>query len=171
MTDRIAFLDIDGVLNTGRMQRNNQDVIDAYKAHALSKREIMKRLTFDGEAVANLNGFLARTGALIVVHSTWIHSLRGDEIVAVFERNGVPASAFYPKGVPVRMSAEKHEMIRMFLYDHPDVGASVIIDDSEAGIVPIGGPRPAKWVQPDPEVGLTAADVERAVHLLTGSET
>ncbi len=70
---RIVFLDIDGVLNTDRAARMNQDP---------------NRLDFDRAALEQLKKIIVETGAEIVVTSTWrIHRETGGFLWTELLRN------------------------------------------------------------------------------------
>jgi hypothetical protein len=162
MSTKIIFLDIDGVicLRTSHYQY------------------------FDKECCARIKLILEKTGAKIVVSSTWrkSHTLqslkelmtRGYELeseehvefdkVGTFDSEVVIGMTptlnveYTESGIPYGRGAE----ISAWLSDHPEVNQYVVIDDDRVDIVPHTDPL----VQTDTQIGITDSDVQKAVSIL-----
>lgn len=65
MTDRVLFLDIDGVLNSAEWFEKTKDV-----RSGLSRIDELQEM-LEPRAVALLNDLLASTGAIVVLSSSW----------------------------------------------------------------------------------------------------
>jgi hypothetical protein len=73
-TDRIIFLDIDGVLNSHEFIDSKPD----YRTEDL-----------DPKSISCLNTILERTDAVIVISSTWRLAYPGKKLVQILEKQGV----------------------------------------------------------------------------------
>jgi len=138
---KIIFLDFDGVVN------------------AFSEPESLRCLSQG--CVANLNTLLDRSGANIVVTSTWriLHSL------ADLRQILVNAGLKYPErviGVTPRNDGIRGKQIERWLENYPEeVEAFVILDDDSDM-----GNFSGKLVRTDSDIGLTDLDVEKALKIL-----
>ncbi len=156
---KIVFLDIDGVLN------NDPDL------WALRERQLngLKREDRDdifAKHVQLLNDLIDRSGAKVVLSSTWRmiftladmrgmlnhHGFKGDLI------DKTPHHAEGPKG-----RCERGDEIAWWLnfYDRETVDSFVILDDNSDM-----GDLHSNFVQTDAMLGLTQEDVERALAIL-----
>jgi hypothetical protein len=151
---RLIFLDIDGVLNDHNFCREAQSNL------------------INPRCVANLNRILISTDARIVLSSSWrymisggAHTLEGFEYM--LRTHGVACSG---RLISVTCPDEDEDavtrgpQIRKWLRDRSRVTSFVVIDDVDDDIVREGLP----FVRTDGNVGLTEADAERVIAILTG---
>lgn len=163
----VIFLDVDGVLNSRDWYRSQRDYSD-------------DRRHFDPAAVSRLNSLVDRTGAQIVVSSTWRkHFKRLVEMREFFASVGVRGSIVdrtpnsteegladlieskTPYARPERIF-RGHEIHAWLLKnERRHTGRFVILDDDSD----------MEWLTPqlvntDHDLGLTDADVELAVQFL-----
>ena len=162
---RIIFLDFDGVLNTAiniaRLRAEGKPFSDEFG------------YLFDAEAVANLQNIIERTGAEIVVSSSWkfeglermrqlwqVRRLPGrllditpDYLGCIVEIDPSNPDTFVGKGNEIKAWLERHaaaDCRYVILDDTPDVLASQ---------------RP-NFIRINDECGITAADAQRAIEIL-----
>ena len=160
----VVFLDIDGVLNHVRLYRWMRD------------RAGPPAEWLDPACIARVNTLCKRTGAKLVISSAW----RTYEIPGTTERgwrgaaevlrargltaeviDGTPVLESPAPGSALVVAAGRWPEIRAWLDAHPEVDRWVVLDDMLLPEVP-----PGRHVRTDIEVGLTNADVERAVECL-----
>lgn len=142
---KVVFLDIDGVLNTGRMMRKTG-----------------RQQPFDPEAITALNHILTETDAKIVVSSAWRINRSLKELEEILMLEGVVPRRVIGKtewlrygdriefqpGQYMYKSDERYKEIAEWIDRHPTVTKwAVIDDDDDAG--------PENLFQTDFEVGLT----------------
>lgn len=148
---KVVFLDIDGVLNS--------------LAWLVSRRARPgHREAIDPLAVLLLNQITDTTGASVVIVSSWRTLGSPLALVEVLQAAGVTACIH---GVAPSLSrwtwpyrvATRLEEIEAWLGEHADVDVFVILDDEHD----YGGLE-ARRVRTDPALGLTAADVSRAIN-------
>lgn len=150
LVDVVAlFLDVDGVLNSNRYLSQTPGAYD--------KKD--QAMAFDPEAVARLEQVLVRTGAVIVVSSTWrmFHTL--EEILDFLHRRGAPSAKIV--GQTPCLTGYRGAEIHAYLREHPEVSQFAIVDDD-------GDMEPYhhKLVKTSWEEGLLDEHVERLVKLL-----
>ena len=150
---KILFLDFDGVLS-----------IEAYQravGSTLSDADYVTRSSklIDPAAVARLNRVLSATGAQVVVSSTWRIGMTVPELQALLAEVGFAGVVC---GMAPRLHVERGTEIRAWLDEHAPDASFVILDDGEA----FGDLEP-RVVRTDPAIGLSDADCERAVALLS----
>ena len=138
---RVIFLDIDGVLAPIRRWDRYGDV--------------------DIVCIQVLNEIVARSGADIVVSSTWRYGKSAAELQEVLQAHGFTGRVVdtTPTGAP---GASRGEEIAAWLAAH-GASAYVIIDDH----VDVGELRP-RLVQTHSAHGLRAADIPRVIEILMG---
>jgi hypothetical protein len=113
---KIIFLDIDGVLNSGRFMHSNIDAFnEAYGVKHL-----------DPMAIARLNKIIEATDAEVVISSTWrilssVADMRGYLKAAGF--TGVV------RGATPRLGTRRGIEIQQWLDDHALIDSMVILDD------------------------------------------
>ena len=162
---KVLFLDIDGVLNTGwwysQMDRNTPKDKYGY--------------AFDPKSVANLKKILDKTGADIVISSSW-KSFGLLELEDMWKDRGLPG-----KIIGITPNTVSDEMLLNADLDHMElfsirgmeinewltkngkhVSHYVIIDDMD-NFLP---EQKSHFVQTNPEVGITTEDTERAIMIL-----
>ena len=162
---KVIFLDIDGVLNTGRwytqMDRNTPRDKYGY--------------AFDPNAVANLKKILDETGADIVISSSW-KSFGLSELEEMWQDRALPG-----KLIGITPNSVSDEMLLNVDLDHMElfsirgmeikewltkhgknVSHYVIIDDMD-NFLP---EQQTHFVWTDPDVGITKEDAEQAIIIL-----
>ena len=109
---KVVFLDVDGVLATWDTIRRDRKKPGPYG--------------FDRGCVERLNEILHRSGAQLVLSSTWriIHSL--DEFNAHARSQGVTASVI---SATPSLGTVRGKEIKAWLLEHPEVDKYAIIDD------------------------------------------
>jgi hypothetical protein len=161
----VIFLDIDGVLNHH----------ETYRLCAQRPGQTAPADWLDPACVARVNALCERTGAVLVISSSWREYLDGWRgVAAVLAARGLTAAVLAARGLtaavidqtPDRATREgllwttgtRWDEIDYWLTWHPDVTRWVVLDDCEVGAA---CPR-EHFVRTDIAVGLTDADVERA---------
>lgn len=164
--ENVLFLDIDGVLNSNFWNDSHQ-------------REISDGTLIDEDKIKLLAGLVKRTNSKIILHSgwrTWFDSgltplrTEAERLVELLEKEGL-----YLDGVTPDLTTEeirrtkkfslvKADEILLWLKAHCDVAEWVVLDD-----IDLHNPQVERHqVKPDPAIGLTGADVEKAVRILLG---
>ncbi len=161
---KIIFLDVDGVLNSKVWNRNH-------------KNEIENGFLIDEKAIKLLLKLINRTGAKIVLHSGWrfwfdknfIPTRKESWILKkLLDDNGINFYDFTPDLTTdeIRKSENfslvKPDEILLWLKKHPDISEWVVIDDILLNDKTIQ----MHQVIPDSKMGLTLADIEKAVKFL-----
>lgn len=170
---KFIFLDIDGVLNAQQHQW-------ALRSKGLQTSDNFG-LLFDPKAVAQLRRIVKHTGASIVLISSWKY-LGFETMAQMWSQRALPGqlldvtpvSASDEVLLSIDLEAEdfpnlcKGVEVDAWLRQHNQLDASyVIIDDDE---VPLSI-QVAKFVQPNPIVGLSERDSERAISILLNKPT
>lgn len=161
---KVIFLDIDGVLNAG-VQNGNQQM------------EWSDGSLIDEEKVELLKQIVERTGASIILHSGWRfwfdEGLRptreeAERLVGILGNYGIriwdvtPDFSTEEIKKSKKFSLVKAKEILHWLKEHQEVENWLVIDDLE-----LHNEEVAKHlVRTDQTVGLTEADVELAVRML-----
>lgn len=143
----VVFLDVDGVLN----------------------REVVGAPELEPRLLALLSDLLARTGAVVVLTSSWRYDRTPAEMQAMLTAAGCPAAvvgatptALEDVNVPWGSTRERGDEIMTWLEEHPGLVASyVVLDDMDdmRGVT-------RRLVRTDSQVGLTSEHAERAVRML-----
>jgi hypothetical protein len=139
----LVFLDFDGVLNSGR-----------------SVQELGTRYRFARSCVAALNALLQRSGALVVVTSSWRANWTLRENAEFLERDGVLPGRVV--GKTPDLERERGLEIQAWLRSVPYLIASFVILDDRDDMVMYRD----RLVQVNPEVGLNEAQAKQAIELL-----
>ena len=163
---KIIFLDLDGVLNTARWheQAKGNDLKDDYG------------YTFDPAAVANLADIIERTGAYIVISSSW-KFMGLSKMQKMWKDRRLPGKVvgLTPNSVSdefllnadldnMDFMAIRGQEIKEWLMLHSDVTHYVILDDMND----ILQEQESHFIWIDPEVGITTGNVVQAVMILNG---
>jgi len=153
----VIFLDMDGVISTAR----------AHKARA---GDIWPDRWIDAEAVANLNDLCARSGAIVVVSSTWRLNHDGGEFLTILNRNGFTGTIHDDwrtkslitavPGSSLVAATMRGEEVLEWLSRHPEVTRHVILDD-DSDFLP-----DQPLIKTPFETGLSVGHVEVALALL-----
>ena len=145
---KIIFLDIDCVLNT------------------YSTKRFVYGFTFvDTRKVLRLRDIVERTGAQLVLSSTWriadtpIHKLCYEALKAEFERVRCPV---WVDSTPYLPGAKRWQEINAWLLLHPEVEDFIILDDWVDELLPYFD----KLVQTSPLHGLNKERAELAIQML-----
>jgi hypothetical protein len=112
---KVIFLDFDGVLNSRRF---------------LVRRNLAGRVddAIDPEAVARLNQIIARTGAKVVISSTWRSTDSLDRIISILQSHGFAGEVI---GTTPVLSGSRGGEIKAWLDGSRRVKAFVILDDAD----------------------------------------
>jgi len=149
---KYIFLDFDGTLNTGRGEFMNPD---RYGHH------------FDDIAVRNLRRIVEKTGAQIVVSSSWRH-LGLEKIREVWTSWGLPGEIVgCTPGVwgDGRIFDTRGEEIQQWLDENVvDDYAYVVIDDMDDSEAIEG--QEDNWIEVDPHCGISYDDADYAIKVL-----
>lgn len=153
---KIIFLDFDGVLNSW-----------AWWARQPAATRDRHDYLLDPAAIGLLNQLVMRTGAHVVISSSWrLNSeMRPAATLCVCGFTGAILGQT-PEGVresDMRTIHRGHE-IAAWLEEHTDVEAFVILDD-DSDMVHLA----ERHIKTSQSIGLTQADVDRAVVMLGGS--
>jgi hypothetical protein len=149
MSLRVVFLDFDGVLNGTRfLQACNRDPVLGLAAGSMG---------IDAKAVALLNLVLARTTAQLVVSSSWRRQRSLISLGEELTSRGLQGTVL--DGTPLAGGLGRGGEIRAWLEENA-VAGFVVLDD-----LPPSGGLEARWVQTDPQQGLTRKDCDRAIEL------
>lgn len=160
MSERIVFLDIDGVLNHRRVWHGRRE-----RAAALDKPHAIAYASFDRVCVMRLNRILDETGAVCVLSSSWRRSFSLDEMRDMLAHNGFTGQLI-GKTDYLQNSVRGEEIQKWLDECERDVERIVILDD-EADMYPLIH----RLVQTDfDNGGLLDEHVDRAVEMLEGSD-
>lgn len=161
----IIFLDIDGVLNSNFWNADHQ-------------REISDGTLIDEEKIKLLASLVKKTNSKIILHSGWrtwfdpeLKPLRNEaaKLIELLEKEGLHLDGSTPDLTTEeirktkKFSLVKAGEILLWLKTHNDVNNWVVLDDLDLHNAQIEKHQ----VKPDQAVGLTIADVEKAVKILS----
>lgn len=163
---KIIFLDFDGVLNshaymTDRAKNGGWDRVPDGEQYQ-PKNPAHWTGMVDPQAVKRLNTLLKETGAKIVISSSWRHAHPHPtgRMQKILDLSGMVGGEVVGE-TPVMVGPRSHE-IASWLAANPYASKFVILDDGSSA-----GEGMAKWfVHTDLAVGLTDADVKKAINIL-----
>lgn len=153
MEQPVVFLDFDGVLNTEQCQAR-------LAIEGKLKKDAWGPL-FDPRAVANLQKIVEATDARIVISSSWRYIHKLGSLRMMWEVRGLPCgihdvipheATYISRGEDIDWYLEKHGRLNY-----------VIIDDVDDFFVS----KHDHYVETNPIVGITNADAEKAIEILT----
>lgn len=161
----VLFLDIDGVLLPGRLITHDYQPGPVPWAHLLTGLAGLTATTCCPDMIAALNGVLDRTGARLVLISTWRRAVGGPETREILTMQGV-ADAWHDD-FEAPWTGNKTGDIKAWLAAHREVDRWAAIDDDAIGRCDgmwnrcfqpgyHEGPQPAHWRQV--EAALLRAD-------------
>lgn len=160
---KVIFLDVDGVLNS---IGNTIRVVDKLRRRKMPIRSLsMYYVPFKRACLKNLARIVRRTGAKVVITSTW---KTGKESLAVLR------ARLAEYGVPVydctKMIGDRGAEIKEWLSEKRDVSGVryVVLDDEINDIVGYIGK--AGVIEVDGECGLSFWDSLKAIDYLKGEE-
>lgn len=167
---KVLFLDMDGVVNSARyfeVLSKRQYRKARGKAKAAGRRDFVQMI--DPVTVPLLNAIVERTGAKVVISSSWRIPWTFAEIAAMLERRGFVGDVIdsTPNGVLLPVGVTEYERgheIQAWLDGRPDIKAFAILDDSDdmAHLLPM-------LVQTSWARGLESEHVDLVVGLLDAS--
>jgi len=161
---KVIFLDIDGVIVTNRY-------LAGLEKESLAWRDEAGYAHFCPRCLANVEELVARTGAAVVLSSTWRFFLADlDGVRRFFRSRGIgfeihdvtPLVDYY-EGKPSR-NADRGREIAAWLEAHPGVTRYCILDD-DPRILPEQQPY---WVRTTFHNGFTRAKLDAALRILAG---
>ena len=148
----VLFLDIDGVLNSLRYLKENPE-------YFAGGQDTPERI--DPEAAARLEAVLNRTGAVLVLSSSWriLNSLSW--VTEALHQRGVPSARFIG-ATPYLSSGYRGLSIQTWLHEHPEVTKFAIVDDGSDM-----EPYMQRLVKTTFAFGLLDNHIEQLVEMLT----
>jgi hypothetical protein len=174
----VVFLDIDGVLNHPGSYGEGAWRRESSKPEVEPEPEPEKlRVPIEPPCMDRLNRLIRTTGAVVVISSSWRLFARFQDLGPALARHGLAGRVVGETPYLARDARweesqralgrdplariERGDEIARWLSDHPEVTSFVILDDD-----PDMGELAHRLVRTDPVVGLSDADVDRAIELL-----
>lgn len=132
----IIFLDIDGVLNSTLYHKNPLYQQQVKALEDPTDRHTRQLLSIDPQAVEVLNGLIEKTGAKIVISSTWRQSNTLEELKAILFERGLKAEIISVTPVLHDFNVRGNEIYK-WMYENKDLigqpyyefSTYVILDD------------------------------------------
>lgn len=160
-SERIIFLDFDGVINhSGTFAALDRKYQDESNWSQFGEAE-----WFEPVLVARVGALAAECGASIAVISSWRERHDRAGLCDLLRRRGLPARVVVES---CERGCSKGEAIRRFLLKRENHGrpvtAYVVLDDGPGEV-----PNPTLLVKTDSSVGLTEQDVSHARRILLGT--
>ena len=151
--DEVIFLDVDGVINSWNSQQRDFEV-----------KLNLKTLRFDPTCLENLRVLVERTGADLILSSSWRFD---DDALGAAPLINLEAR-LAEKGMRLAgrtgcTLAWRDDEINAWLQEHPDVESYVILDDVNDNF---RGDNLRRWVATNEGIGLTSEDVQKAEKIL-----
>jgi len=171
-TVKLIFLDIDGVVNnTSFLQQAHKEVFG--DKPRIVKADDFKNLcqaNIDPKAVSLLNDLLDKTGAKVVIHSSWKENCTITEILVFLRNKGfkgeiVGMTQSLPENMKGVVDRRRAFEIANWLVEAEKimtVKSMVILDDEEIGLG-----FDEVQVRTDPINGLTQFNVDEAIKILS----
>lgn len=173
---KIIFLDIDGVLNhhqffKERFEAKKRDKLDG---NLVKKSKIDREAEeIDPQSVENLNELIEKTGAKIVISSTWRLGTDIETLQAILEKRGFVGEVIdkTPVGCECcQRGNEIHKWLKSNEYligeHYSDYNSYLILDDDSDMLY--WQRNNFMWV--DGHVGLTPTITYKAIRLLNGKD-
>ncbi|MCW8887078.1 MAG: HAD domain-containing protein [Motiliproteus sp.] len=167
MSNRVLFLDLDGVILPGRALHtaHNAPLVEAFR-QGTPLAEVGEQLQFAPDCLEHLRRIVERSNCKLVVISTWRKTFFGGDkrrcIIDVLVDKGLSRDWFHEHPVaPYKMtSAKVHEIL--FWLDGQSEDVDWLLLDDDVGVLN-GLSEPARHVQTDFEQGLSDREVEQIV--------
>jgi len=162
---RVIFLDIDGVLNSAQTCTRWEAITGVWECGGyFHERDLCRddNVMWGPDLVQHLKRMVEETNACIVISSTWREFFSVEKFVEMFAVYGWHQAPVIDK-TPSSDFTLRGQEINAWLYDNP-VAGYVIIDDTDSFLEE----QSPYFVQTDPEVGLSATDVDKAIAILKG---
>lgn len=121
MNEKIIFLDIDGVLMSGKafILPSNINIMDKIKGKKHSPKDTALQLTFDPIAVALLNRLCDMTQAKIVIISNWRRNIGRDKTKEKLIEQGINKDYFHTDFYcPHKLTSDKIHDLDFWLDEH-----------------------------------------------------
>ena len=157
---KIIFLDFDGVMDTARyeliLRISGRPSVDAYGT------------IFDPECVWNLKQIIDKTGAKIVVSSSWKSIMTFEELLDMWERRGLPGEVI--DTTPYTLECRNRgDEIDLWLKDCDEECQYVILDDIDGSN--FNEHQLSRLVVVDSVQGLNERAAEKAIEILNSRFT
>ena len=169
--NKIIFLDIDGVLNNARYCSVLHHLYGGNGYGGFDKFKLTtKTIKWDLYNVDLLKTLMDKTGAKIVISSTWRHTHSLNHFKTMFQAYGLKVGRLLDVTVDTRYNGIydnsprpgfRGDEVNMWLRDN-DTDRYVILDD-DGDFYP-----DQNLVQTDPEIGLCDYDIVKAIKILNG---
>ncbi len=173
---KLIFLDIDGVLNStawSHEKRNHEErhhEKPAREAQAAIKDALSYwKRSLDPKAVERVNRIWQETGAAVVVSSSWRTMLKPQELIETLVAAGLRADFdgitpdLYDFLAPPAHRATRWQEIALCITTRGKWTEQFVILDDD----PMPDAPAASFVRTDYKIGLTDADADRAIAILT----
>jgi hypothetical protein len=161
MARPIVFLDIDGVLNSEQWYAQAASSKEERNSQSSTHRSLLER-SIDPACIQRLNRLLRRTGAVVIVSSSWRKQHQLSEIVSIIEARGFCGEVIGATPSDDGTLSRGGEITRWLNKNVPHGIAYVAVDDE----VETGLPTEVVVVT-SKDTGLTDEDVERAIRILS----
>lgn len=153
MTTPALFLDFDGVMGADRVWTQNR-----------TKRWTCPAGWVDPILVARLNRLVRRTGAGVVISTSWRRYLGARSVEGVLRACGFTGTVIGATPVFGEKPEDwRAEEIAAWLADRPSVERWAVVDDLDLAV------DPERFVRTEMMLGLTDADCERAARILAAA--
>lgn len=164
-SNKVVFLDIDGVVNTIMIDINpfpyydkdKQRLVNGFYSDICSPSDLR---VSNRQAIMWLNKLCIESGADIVITSTWkLHGL--DNVIESLRNSGLIDNIKVIGATPRISGSLRGDEIRIYLSEHPEIDNFVILDDDRDMCEFVD-----KLVQTDVYVGFTMRDYLKALDIL-----
>lgn len=150
----VLFLDLDGVIGAGRVWAQNE-----------SKRWTCPAGWLDPALIARLNRLVRRTGASVVLSTSWRRYLEREAVAGILRACGFTGRVIGATEVMGEGIERRHHEVERWLLDHPGVERWAALDDCEIDL-PV-----EHFVRTHAVHGLTDADCDRVAAILAAEVT
>lgn len=147
--EKILFLDIDGILNS---EYSCKHPTMQYKLGQDDTAD-----TFDVNCVNRLINIIDKTGAKIVISSSWRKLFDKDEIIEYLKKHGIIGVVGFTPDLKHHRGFE----IQAWLDEHKDIDKFVILDDDDDMFH-----LSSKLVKTDWKLGLQEKDMDKVIEML-----
>lgn len=127
---KVIFLDMDGVLNSAHFfKKQDPNEIKAYDAS-----DDFFRGMIDPVAVAVLSEIAEKSGASLVLSSSWRQVISLEDLEPMLRKAGYKGKGFI--GKTDSKGAHRWEEISRFVHQHPYIERYLVLDDTQDAYVP-----------------------------------
>lgn len=131
LPNKVIFLDMDGVLNSAYFFKSKRDA-DAVVEY--SQSDDFFRGMIDPVAVGVLSEIAVRSGAALVLSSSWRMVITLEDLEPMLRDAGYKGRGFV--GKTDSRGARRHEEIRRYVAQHPEIDRFLVLDDTRDADVP-----------------------------------